>query len=451
MGNLTHSLGSSVRVITSGSEPVITVADNTVLSQGDIFTAPVGVATKWNNNNIPYVVDSSAVDMSTSGTYKITYTATDLLGRVTVEERNIIVESIQLFTPVDKAELQTAVDAWIADESTALATYGDISGWNVSSVTNMSYMFQNATAFNADVSGWNTVNVTDMSYMFYGATSFNQDVSSWDTSSVTTMTNMFYDAISFNQDITNWPLYSSTGYTFVPPFTPADRTELKTAVDAWIADESAALVTYGDINTWDTSSVTNMGQLFENETTFNSDISSWDVSNVTEMWNMFRWATSFDQDISGWNTSKVTLMMSMFEGATTFNQDISSWDTSSATSMSKMFAQATNFNQDISGWDTSGVTSMRYMFDRATAFRQNIGTWAITQWLANGGEFMFTEDLGTTLYNSILVGFTNPPAGESIPQNVKFSGGSTTASGAGSNAKILLSNDHGWIISDSGG
>ena len=92
MGNLTHSLGSSVRVITSGSEPVITVADNTVLNQGDIFTAPVGVATKWNNNNIPYVVDSSAVDMSTLGTYKITYTATDLLGRVTVEERNIIVE-----------------------------------------------------------------------------------------------------------------------------------------------------------------------------------------------------------------------------------------------------------------------------------------------------------------------------------------------------------------------
>ena len=331
MGDIVHNIGSTSKSYRPARTPVITVdIGDITLELGAELVVPDADAKNWNNKTIPHTIDTSAVNMSTEGTYVITYTVVDTLGRTTIESRNVVVESIQLFAPADKTELKTAVDAWIADESTALATYGDI-------------------------------------------------------------------------------------------------------------------------NTWDTSSVTNMGQLFENEISFNSDISSWDVSNVTEMWNMFKWATSFDQDISGWDTSGVTLMMSMFEGATTFNQDISSWDTSSATSMSKMFAQATNFNQDISGWDTSGVTSMRYMFDRATAFRQNIGTWAITQWIANGGEFMFTENLGTTLYNSILVGFTNPPAGESIPQNVKFSGGSTTASGAGSNAKILLSNDHGWTISDSGG
>ncbi|WP_153037772.1 BspA family leucine-rich repeat surface protein, partial [Aliivibrio fischeri] len=32
---------------------------------------------------------------------------------------------------------------------------------------------------------WNTANVTDMSYMFYRAAAFNQDISGWDVSYVT--------------------------------------------------------------------------------------------------------------------------------------------------------------------------------------------------------------------------------------------------------------------------
>jgi hypothetical protein len=40
-------------------------------------------------------------------------------------------------------------------------------------------------------------------------------------------------------------LHARNGYQF------ADRTALKTAVDAWIADEPAATANYGDINTWD--------------------------------------------------------------------------------------------------------------------------------------------------------------------------------------------------------
>ena len=39
---------------------------------------------------------------------------------------------------------------------------GDISGWDVSSVTIMTYMFRNST-FNGDLSGWDVSSVTDMS------------------------------------------------------------------------------------------------------------------------------------------------------------------------------------------------------------------------------------------------------------------------------------------------
>ena len=40
----------------------------------------------------------------------------------------------------------------------------------------MSVMFYNATVFNGNISNWDTSSVTNMSYMFKGAESFNQDI-----------------------------------------------------------------------------------------------------------------------------------------------------------------------------------------------------------------------------------------------------------------------------------
>ena len=85
-------------------------------------------------------------------------------------------------------------------------------------------------------------------------------------------------------------------------FQPQTRTELDTAVAMWISDSSTALTTYGEINTWDVSLITDMYQLFAGEwndhSPFNDDISNWDVSNVTNMRRMFYFATDFNQDIS---------------------------------------------------------------------------------------------------------------------------------------------------------
>ena len=46
--------------------------------------------------------------------------------------------------------------------------------------------------------------VSTMSSMFNGATDFNGDISNWDVSSVTNMTFMFNETYAFNQDISNW-------------------------------------------------------------------------------------------------------------------------------------------------------------------------------------------------------------------------------------------------------
>lgn len=73
-----------------------------------------------------------------------------------------------------------------------------IETWDVSHVTNMSFMFCGAKNFNQDISSWDVSSVTEMDSMFYGAEKFNGDVSKWDVSSVTNMSYMFYEAKSFN-------------------------------------------------------------------------------------------------------------------------------------------------------------------------------------------------------------------------------------------------------------
>ena len=42
-----------------------------------------------------------------------------------------------------------------------------------------------------------------------------------------------------------------------------DKTSLRAALNAWIADETAATTTYGVINNWDVSAITDMSGLFK--------------------------------------------------------------------------------------------------------------------------------------------------------------------------------------------
>merc|ERR1712032_1247547 len=53
---------------------------------------------------------------------------------------------------------------------------GDISKWDVSSVTNMACMFSWASAFNGDICKWHVSRVKNMDDMFLHAASFNQEL-----------------------------------------------------------------------------------------------------------------------------------------------------------------------------------------------------------------------------------------------------------------------------------
>ena len=180
---------------------------------------------------------------------------------------------------------------------------------DLSRLTDMSGMFENAQAFNQNIGNWDVSSVTNMMSMLgsaYNRMAFNQDISDWDVSSVTNMSYMFQQAQSFNQAI----------------------------------------------GKWDVSSVTNMAHMFNIAVAFNQDIGKWDVSSVTSMKSMFSFATAFNQDISDWKVSLVGDMKTMFQDAVAFNQDISRWDVRNinATLMGSMFSGATGFNQNLGLW-----------------------------------------------------------------------------------------------------
>ena len=95
------------------------------------------------------------------------------------------------FQPENREELKPAVDEWIADPDSANLTYGNISTWDTSLITDMSALFSSNDTFNGDISGWDVSSVTNMESMFYYALAFNQDISDWDVSNVTDMQYMF--------------------------------------------------------------------------------------------------------------------------------------------------------------------------------------------------------------------------------------------------------------------
>ena len=129
------------------------------------------------------------------------------------------------------------------------------------------------------------------------------------------------------------------------------------------------------LGSWNTSNVTDMGCMFGQTVSFNQSLDSWDTSNVTDMGCIFEGAISFNQPIGSWDTSRVTYMQCMFEDAISFNQPLDSWDTSNVTIMNGMFKGALSFNQPIGNWDTSNVTDMSNMFWVAISFNQPIGNW----------------------------------------------------------------------------
>ncbi|MFW9963828.1 MAG: BspA family leucine-rich repeat surface protein, partial [Candidatus Sifarchaeia archaeon] len=324
-----------------------------------------------------------------------------------------------------------------------LGTSGNMNGWDVSSVTNMSEMFYGAYTFNQDISDWDVSSVIDMSWMFYDALAFNQDISAWDVSSVTDMSWMFYQAYAFNQDISAWDVSSVTDMSYMFFYAYVFNQDISAWDVSSVTDMSwmfyQAYAFNQDISAWDVSSVTAMSGMFYGALAFNQDISAWDVSSVTAMSGMFYYALAFNQDISAWDVSSVTDMSWMFSFASAFNWYIGAWDVSSVTDMSWMFGGTSAFNQSIGAWDVSSVTDMSLMFYEALAFNQDISAWDVSSVTAMSGMFHGVT-LSTANYDSLLLGW----ASLTLQHGVGFhGGGSKYSAGAAAAARQYIIDTYG--------
>lgn len=100
-----------------------------------------------------------------------------------------------------------------------------IDQWDVSNVTNMSFMFYECMNFEGNgLENWDVSKVENMEDMFSYCKQLNVDLSSWNVGNVTNMKYMFYFCERFKCDLSEWDVYKVTSYynTFYkcPKMTP---------------------------------------------------------------------------------------------------------------------------------------------------------------------------------------------------------------------------------------
>ena len=224
----------------------------------------------------------------------------------------------------------------------------DLSSFDTSKVTNMSYMFHEMSSLTSlNLSNFDTSKVTDMNHMFRGISSLTSlNLSNFDTSKVTNMNSMFSFMHNTTLNLSNFDTSKVTDMSYMFYY--------------------MSNLTTLDLSNFDTSKVTNMHCMFSDmHNLTNLNISNFDTSNVTNMAAMFTDMRSLTTlDLSNFDTSKVTDMGSMFSGMRSLTTlDLSNFDTSKVTDMGSMFYGMFNLTiLDLSNFDTSQVTEMSFIF-----------------------------------------------------------------------------------------
>ncbi|WP_286757343.1 BspA family leucine-rich repeat surface protein, partial [Roseivirga sp. UBA838] len=215
-------------------------------------------------------------------------------------------------------------------DATAFTGKGDFTNMSFPATTSLDGMFEGATSFNGDISGWDVSNITDFSGLFKNASSFSGDLSSWNVGNATNMNSMFSSATSFNSDISGWDVsnVSSFGGMF-----------------------QNAIAFNADLSGWNVSNATAINVMFSGAVLFNSDISGWDVSKVNSSGNgfkgVFKGATAFNQNLGQWNIANARELTDMLSNSglsnANYNATLIGWS-----------------NQELKDGVTFGVTGLEY-------------------------------------------------------------------------------------------
>jgi len=303
----------------------------------------------------------------------------------------------------------------------AITTVNNINKWDVSRIQIFRNTFREMLLFNDNIGNWNTGKGVDFTAMFLSSNTsgvsgiFNNggsdSIKNWDTSSATNMFAMFAAQRLFNQEIGLWDVSNVTSMASM---------FLLTGVGGVFNNGGS-----DSMKNWNTSKVTTMRTMFQNQTSFNQEVGLWDVGNVTDFTFFVSLASprigvfnnNGSDSIKNWNTSKVTSTRSMFQNQPLFNQNVGLWDISNVTDTSVMFGTSSvgsggAFNNggsdSIKNWNTSNVLNMANMFQNQTVFNQEIGLWDVSNVTS------ISNILGTGATTAALLGIFNNAGSPSI-------------------------------------
>ncbi len=294
----------------------------------------------------------------------------------------------------------------VKDLSEAFKGCTRINGWPIdlrfldtSEATSMRAMFQNTSLANFVTDNFDISSVTDLSYMFAGKSNTELRFSPTNNRKVTTVSHMFYNCQAKTIVCNSyWKLPIDMGYMFagctsLVSLNPdiSYTLEVSEATDISylfynckalqylylliyktgkcldsVFEGCASLTVIGGLSKWKTGNAESMMLMFYNCSSLQTlDLSGFDTSQVTHFDSMFGGCKSLTSlNLSKFNTAKATSMYSMFNNCSSLQTlDLSGFDTSAVSDMSYMFYDCKSLTSlNLSKFDTSKVTNMLYMF-----------------------------------------------------------------------------------------
>ena len=278
----------------------------------------------------------------------------------------------------------------------------DLSNFNTSKVTSMSYMFYYTGLEELDVSTFNTTNVTNMSRMFCQSDKLKKlDISNFNTSKVTSAPSLFNGCralkeLKLGQNCTFtkvWPKKSSV-FTSVSGMEVLVHSSYLDAVEKSFTDDLGFTSSNGEFIAEDQRKAQVLWNSSDKKLTFvyTKELSAgkyYKGKYISKAWGetdvlgaaqtkTSPWASDLKSQVAtvefdpSFANVKVTKTSNWFKGCTNLStvKGLENLKTASVTDMYGMFANCPSLEEiDLSSFDTKVVTSMSYMFDGCTSLK----------------------------------------------------------------------------------